>query len=192
MNLFKLLSREDIYFALRKKGTKGEIIFAEDEECKYIGIVKKGELSISTYSYSGEEIIFNEIEEGGVFGNNLLFSDQRNYRGHVIAKKDYEILLYSKAAFIRILEKNKEFLEAYLEMQANFTKRLNGQIKLLSMQSAEERLLYFLKGKKRYQIKSVAALAKTLFLTREALSRCISKLVKEGKIRRSGNMIELL
>ena len=191
MNLFKLLTREDIYFALRKKANKNEILFQEDEECRYIGIVKKGEISISTYSLSGNEIIYNEIYEGGIFGNNLIFSEHSYYRGHVIAKKDCEILLYSKAAFMRILQKNKEFLEAYLSLEAEFTKGLNGKIKLLSIPTAEERLYYFIKNQKRVTFKSIASLANTLYLTREALSRTISKLVKEGKIKRSGNMIEL-
>lgn len=191
MNLFKLLTREDIYFALRKKANKNEILFQEDEECRYIGIVKKGEISISTYSLSGNEIIYNEIYEGGIFGNNLIFSEHSYYRGHVISKKDCEILLYSKAAFMRILQKNKEFLEAYLSLEAEFTKGLNGKIKLLSIPTAEERLYYFIKNQKRVTFKSIASLANTLYLTREALSRTISKLVKEGKIKRSGNMIEL-
>lgn len=191
MNLFKLLSREDIYYALRKNAVRNEIIFQEDEQCKYIGIVKKGEISISTYTASGNEIVYNEITDGGIFGNNLLFSDKPYYRGHVVAKKDTEILLYSKAAFMRILQKNSEFLEAYLSLQANFAKGLNGKIKLLSISSAEERVFYFLGNQKRISFKSISSLASALFLTRESLSRTISKLVKEGKIIRKGNMIEL-
>ena len=191
MNLFKLLTREDIYYALRKNASKNEIIFQEDEQCKYVGIVKKGEISISTYTASGNEIIYNEITDGGIFGNNLLFSDQPYYRGHVIAKTDTEILLYSKAAFMRILQKNREFLEAYLSFEANFAKGLNGKIKLLSIPSAEERLFYFISSQKKITFKSVSSLANALFLTREALSRTISKLAKEGKIVRKGNMIEL-
>lgn len=191
MNLFKLLKREDIYYALRKRAEKNEILFQEDEECHYIGIVKKGSISISTYSVSGREIIYNEIDEGGIFGNNLLFSNEPFYRGHVVAKKDAEILLYSKAAFMRILQTNREFLEAYLSMEANFTKGLNGKIKLLSISAADERLYYFMRRQKRITFKSISSLANTLFLTREALSRTISSLVKQGKIKRTGNMIEL-
>lgn len=192
MNLFKLLRREDIYYALRKKANKNEIIFQEDEECRYVGIVKKGSLSISTYSLSGKEIIYNEVSDGGIFGNNLLFSDSAFYRGHVVAKTEVEILFYSKAAFIRILQTNREFLENYLMLEANFAKGLNGKIKLLSLPTADERLYYFMKNQKRISFKSISSLANALFLTRESLSRTISKLVKEGKIKRSGNMIELL
>lgn len=192
MNLYELLNREDIYFSLKKKGNKNEIIFSEDEKCQYVCIVKKGEISISTYSLSGAEIVYNEIEQGGIFGQNLLFSDSPYYRGHVVAKKDYEILLYSKDAFLRVLQNNKEFLSAFLSLEANFAKNLNGQIKLLSLSSAEERFMYFIKNQKSIKFKSVSSLANALFLSREALSRLISKLVKEGKITRRGNMIELL
>lgn len=192
MNLYSLLTREDIYYSLKKKFSKDEIIFQEDDRCSYVCIVRKGEVVISTYTLSGNEIIFNRITDGGIFGNNLLFSDTPNYRGHVIAKKDTDILMYSKEAFLRVLQHNKEFLNAYLVESSNFTKSLNGQIKLLSFTSAEERFLYFLKEKKTLKFKSVSALANTLFLSREALSRLISKLVKNGRISRKGNMIELL
>ena len=192
MNLFNLLKREDIYFSLRKKVKKNEIIFQEDEKCFYVCVVKKGEVSISTYSLSGQEIIYNEIEEGGIFGNNLVYSDSPFYRGHVVAKKDTELLLFSKEAFLRVLQNNKEFLSAYLSLEANFAKKLNGQIKLLSLSSAEERFMYFLKNQKSIKFKSISSLAATLFLSREVVSRLISKLVKEKKIKREGNMISLL
>ena len=149
-------------------------------------------MGIVSYSLSGQEIVYNEIEEGGIFGHNLLLSNHPYFRGHVIAKKDYEILLYSKEAFLRVLQNNKEFLNAYLMLEANFTKKLNGQIKLLSFSSAEDRLLYYLKENKVLKFKSVSALSESLFLTREALSRTISKMVKEGKISRKGNILELL
>ena len=192
MNLFNLLKREDIYFSLRKKVKKNEIIFEEDEKCQYVCILKKGSVSIVTYSLSGQEIVYNEIDEGGVFGNNLIYSSSPHYRGHVIAKKDSELLLYSKDAFIRVLQNNKEFLTAYLSLEADFTKKLNGQIKLLSFSSAEERFMYFMKNQKSVKFKSVSSLANALFLSREVVSRLISKLSKEGKIERKGNMIVLL
>ena len=182
MNLFNLLKREDIYFSLRKKAKKNEIIFQEDEKCLYVCIVKKGEVSISTYSLSGQEIIYNK----------LVYSDAPLYRGHVVAKKDTERLLFSKEAFLRVLQNNKEFLSAYLSLEANFAKKLNGQIKLLSLSSAEERFMYFLKNQKSIKFKSISSLASTLFLSREVVSRLISKLVKEKKIKREGNMISLL
>ena len=72
-------------------------------------------------------------------------------------------------------------------------KSLNAKIKLLSFSLAEERLNYYLlmhNGVINY--KYITSLADQLNLTREVLSRLLSKLEKEGKIKRTNKTIELI
>lgn len=170
---------------------KGQIIFYEDDVCEKIAFVKKGQISIVSYSLSGVEIIYNEIKEGGLFGNNLLFSSERSYRGNVIAKVISEVWFINKENLLILLENNKYFLEKYLSVQADFSKTLNFKIKLLSLTSAEERLMYFLKKNRHYAYSSISAFAEKLYLSRETLSRLISKLVKNGKILKNGKTLDL-
>ena len=191
MKLFELLTKEDIKLSRLLKYKKEQILFNEDDECLYVGIVVKGEIKIASYSLTGQEIVYNIVKEGQMFGNNLIFSNYPHFRGTVIASSDGELILISKENLLKILQSNLSFLEAYLSSQAEFSKRLNNTIKLLSLSSAEERLLYYLKQNNPLKIKSISSLSESLYLSREATSRLVSKMVKEGKINRNGNMLYL-
>lgn len=191
MKLFELLTKEDIKLSRLLKYKKEQILFHEDDECLYVGIVIKGEIKIASFTLLGQEIVYNIVKEGQMFGNNLIFSNYPHFRGTVIANSDGELILISKENLLKILQSNSSFLEAYLSSQAEFSKRLNNTIKLLSLSSAEERLLYYLKQNNPLKIKSISSLSESLYLSREATSRLVSKMVKEGKINRNGNMLYL-
>ena len=191
MKLFTLLSENEKKLGRLVKYKKGQILFNEDEECSYVGIVIKGELKIVSFTLSGSEVIYNIVRENEMFGNNLLFTESPYYKGHVLASVDGEVILFTKDNLLKILQSNVAFLEAYLSFQAEFSKRLNKTIKLLSLTSAEERFLYYLKRNNPLKIKSISSLAESLYLSREATSRLVSKMVKKGKINRNGNILYL-
>ena len=191
MKLIETLTEENKKSCKIERYDKGQIIFHENEECLYVGLVKKGSVQIVSYSLSGKEIVYNEIKENGIFGNNLLFSKNPYYRGNVIAKTDAEILLINKEKLIKILQNNALFLELYLSEHADFSKKLNNTIKILSLDSAEERFLYYLKENSPLKYHSISSLASSIFLTRETTSRLVSRLVKEGKIVQKGKVLSL-
>ena len=183
-NLLKLLSKEELENIKYIEIKKNEILFEEDSTCYNIGIVIKGRLSINSYSYNGNEIIYSIIDENELFGHNLLFSSTPLYKGNVMALKDSKIALIDKDTLIFLLQSNKVFLNQYLEILNNNAKSLNSKLKLLSFDNAMDRLLYFLfQNNNDITINSITELANRLFLRRESLSRCISKLKKDNIIK---------
>ena len=192
MNIFDCLTNKERKSLKQITLKKDEILFHEEEKCEKVGIVIKGLLNIVSYSLNGTEIVYNVLKEGQMFGNNLLFSSHPYYKGSVIAKEKSVVVLIDKISLLTLFNSNQEFLVRYLSFNSDFSISLNQQIKLLSLNNAEERLLYFLKDKKMAKIESVSSLAKSLFLSREATSRLLTKMVKDGKISRKGNIIELL
>ena len=189
--LLDTLSQEERKTLPSQRFRNGQIIFHEDEICDSVGVLISGSVEISSYSFSGQEIVYNVLEEGGLFGNNLLFSDSSRFRGNVISKGSSEIAFLKKEILVKLLQTNREFLEEYLRIQSNFGKSLNMKIKILSFESAEERFSYYLftqGGTIHYQ--NVTSLAKTLSLQRETLSRLLSKLEKSGSIFREKHEIK--
>ena len=167
-----------------------EIIFHENDECYSIGIVVSGSIVISSITFEGNEIIYNTLESGDIFGNNLIFSKESFYRGNVISKTDSKVALITKENLITLLQNNQEFLIKYLEIHSEFTKSLNSKIKLLSFNSAKERFLYYLFiNHNDIKFKSVTSLANSLFLSREVTSRLINQMVRDKEIKRNGNHI---
>ena len=192
MNILKYLDKEEEKLLKTMTYEAGETIFRENDECFAIGIVLKGSVKIVSYSHLGNEIVFNTVNENGIFGNNLLFSSSPYYKGDVETLGDTVIAYLHKNDLLSIFKHNESFLKAYLEIQADFGKSLNSKIKLLSLSSARERLLYLLEdndGTVDYE--SVTSLAGELNLERETLSRTISALVKEGQIIKGSHVLRL-
>ena len=192
MNILSLLNEKQLKQVKYLDIKKGQILFKEDEVCKYIVVVVAGSFSITSFSYSGKEIIYNKISVDEVFGNNLLFSSEPRYRGDVIADIDSRIALIDKKSLLSFFHENEFFLEKYLNLTSEFSKRLNAKIKLLSLDNAEEKLFYYLhlhNGNIKYH--SITSLAKELNMERETLSRLLSKLEKQNKITKKNHSIRV-
>ena len=192
-NILSSLTKQEQSLLEVKSLNKGQVLFREGELCSKVSIVVSGQVKISSMNYSGNEVIFNISENGDMFGNNLLFSDNPYYKGDVVALKDSIIVSIKRENLENILQCNKDFLISYLNIQSNFGKKLNSTIKLLSFSSAEDRLLFFLKeNNKTIKYHSVTELADLLHLKRETLSRLLTKLEKENVVTRSPHSISLL
>ena len=191
-NLIALLTKYPQY--IEKKSYKtSETIFLENDICHSVGIVKNGEISIKSYFSNGKEVTYNVLREGQMFGNNLVFSSTPRYRGDVLSQKESEIWFISKENLLKMLKEDDEFLVLYLTQQSDFSKTLNFKIKLLTISGAEDRLTYYLTfNKGKVSFKSITKLVEELYLTRESLSRTISKMVEKGKIRQNRKSLELV
>ena len=172
---------------------KDQLLFHENEVCVSVALVISGQIIIRSIDLNGKEIIYNIINEGGIFANNLLFSNDKRYKGDVIATQKSKVALLSEDNLIEILMNNVVFLRSYLSVQAENIKQINFMVKLLSLDSARERFIYYLEYHHRLiEIESITRLSKELSLTRETLSRLISSLIKEKIIIKEKQLIKLI
>ena len=171
---------------------KNTTLFFEGDSCTKVGIVINGKINIVSYLDDGKEIIYNVINKGQMFGNNLIFSSKPFYRGDVVTQEDSEIAFITKENLIKALSNDQEFLEVYLKEQSDFSKSLNFKIKLLTIDSAKERIKYYLTfNNNQVAYKSITKLAKELYLTRETLSRTLYKMQSNGELLISNKTIRL-
>lgn len=185
-NILSLLDKQERKLVSVRSYNKNDVLHREGDKCEEITIVSEGKIKIVSYSFSGKEIIFNELGKNQIFGNNLLFSSEPNYKGDVISVDKSIVVSIKKDNLITLLSSNKGFLKEYLKIQSDFGKSLNSRIKLLSIDSALERFEYYLFiNKGEIEFKTITSLATELGLKRETLSRLISKLEKENVIKRS-------
>lgn len=185
-NILSLLSKEERRLLNVRSYNKNDVLHREGDKCEEIAIISEGKIKIVSYSFSGKEIIFNELGKNQIFGNNLLFSSEPNYKGDVVSVDKSIVVTIKKDNLITLLSSNQEFLREYLKIQSDFGKSLNSRIKLLSIDSALERFEYYLFiNKGEIEFKSITSLASELGLKRETLSRLVSKLEKENVIKRS-------
>ena len=171
---------------------KNQTLFFEGDECKKVGLIISGKISIASYFSDGQEVIYNILGKGEMFGNNLIFSSEPFYRGDVVALEESTICYIRKENLFEALSSNPEFLELYLKQQSDFSKQLNFKIKLLTINNAKDRLTYYLTfNNKEIKYNSVTKLAKELYLKRETLSRTMYKMADEGLIEIDHKTIRL-
>lgn len=192
MNILDLLKPEQIIYVNIKFLKKEIVLFRENDLCESIGIVIKGQINIVSYLENGKEIIYNQLKANGIFGNNLIFSSKPYYKGNVVAITDSEIAIINKIDLIDILKSNEAFMIEYLKIQSDISKTMNDKIKLLSIDSAEDRFYYYMyENKNKISYSSVTELSKQIYMKRETLSRLLSKLQKQNKLIKNKNYIEL-
>ena len=190
--IIDLLTEEEKKYLNIISYKKGEILFYENDSCDSIGIVVSGEIKISSFTFEGNEVIYNRLTKGDLFGNNLIFSKDNKYRGDVRSETDSKIAIIKKDKLTKLLMMNESFLKEYLSFNSEFAKSLNAKLKLLTFNNGKERFLYYLFiNDNRIFYKNIVSLAHDLYLTREATSRVISTLDKEGKIVRNKHEIIL-
>ena len=188
--LLNLLTKDERKYVKGISVKKNSTIFKEGDKCDCIGIVFSGQVKICSYSFSGNEMLFATINANEVFGNNLLFSSDNSYKGNVIATEKTVLALIHKKNLLTILKSNETFLKAYLEIQSDGAKELNNKIRMLSYDSAEERLIYYIYSHGgKVEFKSVTELANVVHLKRETVSRLLTKLNNDKVIERSKNKI---
>lgn len=167
-----------------KTYNKNQVISFEGDLCNYVRIIVSGRILISSITISGQEIVYKELKQNDIFGHNLLFSNNPRYRGNVVCLESTDVYEFNKKEFIELLTNYEGFAEAFLQYQSEDSKKLNQQIKVQSLPSAEEKIFYLLQiNKQELKFKSITELSRRLYISREATSRAVSKMIKEGKIK---------
>ena len=184
----KLFEKETNYLHLlnEKKYKKGEIIFFEGDICEYISIIKKGEISIRTFTFD-KEIEINLLHDNEMFGDSLILSSDPRYLGNVIANKDTTLYLIDKNNWLKLLE-DKEILKNYLEIVSNKVFKIQSKVKILTQKTIRDKILFYLIAESKrlktsdIKIKSKESLALYLNIPRPSLSRELINLKNEGII----------
>ena len=191
--LLQVLNKKEHKLVNGYQVAKGSIINHEGDVCENIGVIVSGKVDIVSYAFKGKEMLLNSLKAGDIFGNNLIFSSDPFYRGDVVAKEKCVIAFINKENLIYLLQNNQEFLKLYLQAQSDFGKSLNARIQLLSFTNAEERLFYYAsKNDNVITFKNVTALAATIGIQRETLSRLLTSLVKRHLIKKEKGKITFL
>ena len=174
---------------------KGDIIFSEGDECKYVGYVLVGEVIIHTSSILYNDFLISTIKEGDLFGVNLLFSNNPYYLGTVEANKKTSIKFVSKKEYMSFVSNN---LEEFLSYTSNKFISLQQRLKVLSQKTIKEKILFYLVNKSNLlntytiPIPKKEELARYLKIERPSLSRELANLKKDGFINYNRKSITIM
>lgn len=180
MNILDYLTEDEKKLIKIKSYLKNHIIYKENDECKEVFFIIKGEINIISYSINGEERLISSHKKNDVFANALVFSSSPYFLGDVICSSDCIIYSFSKNDLIKILQNNQLFLIKYINILSQKTINLSLRNKLLSHKNIRERIIYYFEINNFKVKKNISFISKELILPRPSVSREIHKMINEG------------
>lgn len=177
--------------ALVRKYPKGFTVFTPFDRGEYFFILKKGAIKVSKIS-GGKEQIIKVFTKPAVFGEAASFTGG-NFPAWAESIEDSEVILIPRNSFIQILKKDPEIGMKLLSVMAKRLIHLTKVIENLSLKSAISKLASYLydryleEGKEISFSTSMAAME--LGLTKETVSRMLSKLKELEAIEKNGRKV---
>ena len=105
---------------------KDEYVYLPDEDSDKIYFINDGRIKIGSFADNGKEITKAILNEGEVFGELALLTDDVR-TADVVAKSDLRIMSMAKTEFIDHLMKNPEHAMQMLKSIGNRMKKMLGK-----------------------------------------------------------------
>ena len=170
---------------------KNTVIHRAGDTLDSIGLVKKGRVRIENYDILGNKNIFDDVGEGGIFGETYACIPEKPLLVHVTAAEDAEVLYLNIETIVDSVSaggfRHNQLAANLLRITAEKNFMLSRKIINTSAKSIRGRLISFLSEQ---EIKNESrefvipfdrqALADYLQVDRSAMSAELSKMKKEG------------
>jgi len=215
--LFAGLAKEDFssYCARTsiRVAWKGEIIENEGDECKGIGVLLQGKLALQKYTSSGDFATLSLLEEGEMYGEDLLFGTSTQFPVTIEAVTNSKILLIPKSVLIPLMKTSFYLNQNYIKILSEKVVSHNERIMLLSQKTLRQKIAFYIIEMYKRKIKeekingikqedgkkllielpvSKEVIAKLLAMPRPSFSRELINMEKDGYIKVDGRTIEIL
>ena len=186
-----------------KEYKKGEMVFHEGDEAKYVGLVLSGSVQIIRDDFYGNRSILTTIREKQLFAESFSCSDLERLPVGVYANQDTVIMLMDCKRIINTCINSCIFhaklIQNLLKHVVQKNLMLNQKIEYMSKKTTKDKLMAYLLAKAKESESSSfsieydrQALADYLGVERSAMSAEISKLKKAGLIEVNKNHFTIL
>ncbi len=169
---------------------KGDTIYSEDKYQNALGVLLEG----SAAAYSGR-VIKRKFAEGDTFGAAAVFGNEARYISKITADRKCTIQFIDEATLCRWFSLNDKIAVNYISFLSDKIRYLNQKISHLSGNSAEDKLLCYLKANAKdgkAAVQSMSFLAKATGMGRTSLYRALENLEDSGSIKRNKNIIKVI
>ena len=186
--------------AAKRRLGRGEVLFAEGDQCKGLFVVATGTIRIFKLSPTGREQVLAVETAGSSFAELPVF-DGGVYPASACAVQDAEVLFISRTDFQNYCLEHPEVALKVLAVVGSRLRRLVGIIEDLSFTTVRQRLISLLlrlaQRSRRASTQGVQVelttthqdLASELGTVRELVSRNLSRLQAEGLLEVNGRTI---
>lgn len=123
---------------------KGEIVENEGNDCDGIGVLLQGKLALQKYTSSGDFATISLMEEGEMYGEDLLFGSVHQFPMTIEAVTNSKILYIPKSIIMPLLQHNYFLTQNYIKILSDKTYSQNERISLLSQKTLRQKIAFYL------------------------------------------------
>lgn len=189
--------------AQRRRYLRGQTVFHEGDEARWVGIVLEGAVQIFRDNYDGSRSLLGRAGPGELFGEVFACAGTAELPVNVEATQDSVILLADCKRVLTVCRSACSFhnrlINNLLRVVAEKNLQLNRKIECMSRRTTREKLMVFLLSEaKAHHSREFdipfdrQALADYLGVERSAMSAEIGKLVRDGVIESDRRHFRLL
>ena len=180
----------------------GELVYDFSEGRNMVGVLTKGAAVIERIDHQGSRTILERLEEGGVFGEMLMFENVSGDYITVVAETPCHVWLMAAEQVTKRCEKacthHTRVVENMFRLAAEKATSLYERVEVLSRRSIRDKLLCYFsllaaKSGGEFQLPfSLSALADYISTDRSAMMRELKKMRDGGEVRIEGRKVTIL
>jgi CRP/FNR family cyclic AMP-dependent transcriptional regulator len=198
IQLFSSLSGSELRQILEKteirRLRRGEIILRQEDTNQYMYVILEGKVKVIQITHHGKETMLAMHRAGEFFGE-LSLIDNKTAPAMVLAAEKSTIAIISRKVFYSLLYTQGKVVETLLQILCSRLRDSWGQIELLSLSNASQRLrMLFFRLSREHGRQDAEGTVLTIRLThqdianmvgttRETVTRTIDKWQKDGEIK---------
>ena len=194
---------------------KGEIVEHEGDDCEGIGVILQGKLAFQKYTSSGDFATISLMEEGEMYGEDLLFGTTHQFPITIEAVTNSKILYIPKSILIPLLQNNYFLNQNFIKILSDRVCAQNERISLLSQKTLRQKIAFYLlelyKKQKKENDKirarqlhakvedlnielpvSKEVISRLLAMPRPSFSRELINMERDGFIKVNGRSISIM
>jgi CRP-like cAMP-binding protein len=166
----------------------GEMLFTTGDPVRSLFVVEEGRLRLLRHTADGATLTLHVARAGEAFAEASLFS--RTYHCDAMADVRSTMTAYPKRVLLRALREDPAAALALTGHLAGQVQTLRGQVELLNIKSARDRVLAYLHNHLSASARRVElertwkSIATEIGLTHEAVYRALAELERDGLIER--------
>lgn len=165
----------------RRSLERGQSLFAQGGATYGLFYLLSGAVNLTRTTESGNEVLIHKARPVGTFAEASLFSTR--YHCTATATADSKLIEYKRSAVLELMNTDNGFALAMLQRFAEQIQENRRRIELMSIKSAEERILAAFGDKILNE--DIASFSEVIGFAPETVYRTLSKLSKNGKITKT-------
>ncbi|MDA9194337.1 Crp/Fnr family transcriptional regulator [Alphaproteobacteria bacterium] len=180
----------------------GNVIVERDEQDHSVYFILYGRVHVLNYSSAGRIVTYSSIAEGGMFGE-MAAIDGLPRSAWVCSVNDCMVIKIGKEIFLSYLQNNSTFSMAVMRKLSKNLRELDERlVNILSMRAEQRVCVEIISMAKPASVESGfccvvempthSNFANLVGLSRETVSRILSRLRSDGLVKISGNVLDIL